>query len=163
MGVRAPGGAFLENLALYLIVFRMAGPSGLLPRAVAKVIDLVVVAVAVEVLHKSGLFAGILYILISDSLFEGRSLGKRVLGLRVLREDGGPCTVRESMLRNATIALGVLLWRIPLIGWLLFLCLLGLEFVVLLGSDGDRRLGDEIAKTHVVEAAEHAAGKGGSG
>ncbi len=84
-----------------------------------------------------------------------------LLGLSVVRLDGGPCTVKESILRNMTIAFGFLLWRIPLIGCLLFLCVLAIEFIVLFGSGSNRRLGDEIAKTNVIEVAgnrEQAAG-----
>ncbi len=131
----------------------MVTPAGLLSRVVAKVIDLIVATIAVEILQKTGFFAGIVYILISDGFFNGRSPGKMLLGLSVVRVDGGPCTVRESILRNMTIAFGFLLWRIPLIGWLLFLCVLAFEFIVLFGSDTNRRLGDEIAKTNVIEVA----------
>ncbi len=129
----------------------MITPAGLLSRVVAKVIDLIVATIAVELLQKTGFFAGLVYILVSDGFFNGRSPGKMLLGLSVVRADGKPCTVKESILRNMTVALGFLLWRIPLIGWLLFLCVLAFEFIVLFGSDTNRRLGDEIAKTSVIE------------
>lgn len=129
----------------------MATPAGLLSRIVAKVIDLMLAAIAIEILQKTGLFAGLVYILISDGFFNGRSAGKMLLGLTVVRDDGGPCTVKESILRNLTIAMGFLLWRIPLVGWLLFLAILAVEFIVLFGSDTNRRLGDELAKTNVFE------------
>ncbi len=138
----------------------MATPAGLLSRIVAKVIDLIAAAVAVEILRKTGLFAGLVYILIADGFFNGRSAGKMLLGLTVVRDDGGPCTVKESILRNATIATGFLLWRIPLVGWLLFLAILAVEFIVLFGSDTNRRLGDEIAKTSVFEAERPVESKG---
>jgi len=112
-----------------------------------------VATIAVEILQKTGFFAGLVYILVADGFFNGRSPGKLLLGLSVVRGDGGPCTVRESILRNLTIAVGFLLWRIPLIGWLLFPCVLAFEFIVLFGSDTNRRLGDEIAKTNVIEIA----------
>ncbi|HEB75719.1 MAG TPA: hypothetical protein ENJ04_05160 [Nitrospirae bacterium] len=131
----------------------MTTPAGLLSRVVAKVVDLVLAAVAVELLHETGLIAGLVYILTADGFFNGRSPGKMLLGLSVVRADGGRCTVKESILRNLTVALGFLLWRVPLIGWLLFLAVLAFEFIVLYGSDTNRRLGDEIAKTNVMEVA----------
>lgn len=129
----------------------MSSPSLLLSRVVAKVIDLILVAIAIELLHKAGFWAGIVYILISDGLFDGRSLGKMLLKLQVLREDGYICTVKESILRNISIAFSLLLWKIPFIGWLLFISVLTIEFIVFFGSDKGRRLGDELAKTYVQE------------
>jgi|Deesub1362A_J573_1020465.scaffolds.fasta_scaffold19763_2 uncharacterized RDD family membrane protein YckC len=132
----------------------MKRPAGLLFRCVAKAIDIVIVAIFFEVLHWSGLLAGILYILIADGLFEGRSLGKILLKLQTTREDGRICTVKESILRNITICLGIILWRVPVIGWLLFFVILGVEFLVLLGSDSGKRIGDILAKTTVIERNE---------
>jgi uncharacterized RDD family membrane protein YckC len=129
----------------------MTSTAGLLPRVVAKVIDLVLASIAYEILHKTGLYAGIIYLLISDSLFDGKSIGKLVLKLRVVRENGKECTVKESMIRNIPIAAGFLLWKIPLIGWILFLAILILEFVILFGNDKGMRFGDEMARTYVIE------------
>jgi uncharacterized RDD family membrane protein YckC len=129
----------------------MMNPAGLLPRIVARVVDLVLVAIALEVFHKAGFLAGLVYILIADGLFDGRSPGKILMRLRVLKEDGTPCTVKESILRNITIASGLILWKIPVIGWILFLTVLTFEFVVLFGSDSRKRMGDVIAKTFVEE------------
>lgn len=133
----------------------MAGRSaGLLLRVVSKCIDLILVVVAVEALPKAGWLAGFGYILISDGLFEGRSIGKRLTGLRVLGNSGNPCSIKESILRNSTLAVGMVLWKVPFLGWLLLMAVLALEFVILLGSKEGMRLGDEIAKTSVVEIAE---------
>jgi uncharacterized RDD family membrane protein YckC len=131
----------------------MSGRSaGLLLRVVAKSIDLVLAFAAAEALVKTGWVVGLGYVLISDGLFDGRSVGKRLTGLRVLGASGERCSIRESILRNSTVALGLLLWRIPYLGWPLLAAVLALEFVVLLGSKEGMRLGDEIAKTSVVEA-----------
>ncbi len=132
----------------------MKRPAGLLFRCVAKAIDIVIVAVVFEVLEWSGLLGGILYILIADGLFEGRSLGKILLKLQTIREDGNVCTVKESILRNLTICLGIVLWRTPVIGWILFFVIIGVEFLVLLGSDSGKRIGDILAKTTVIERNE---------
>lgn len=123
-------------------------------RVVAKAIDFIIILAAAEALHHFGWLAGLSYLLISDGLAEGRSIGKRLTGLRVVCAAGTPATVKDSVLRNSTLALGLVLWVVPYAGWLLLLAVVGLEFVILLGSSDRRRLGDEIAKTSVQELAE---------
>jgi len=52
--------------------------AGLLLRTVAKILDFIIIAAAVEVIPKAGFFAGIAYLLIGDGFFDGRSLGKNL-------------------------------------------------------------------------------------
>jgi hypothetical protein len=126
--------------------------ASLLLRSVAKTIDLILVAAAIEIVPKAGFFAGLAYLLISDGLFNGKSIGKQLTGLKVISvASGKACSVRESMLRNLVLCIGVALWRIPLIGWGITLLIVGVEFVLLLGSKEGMRLGDEIARTTVIE------------
>ncbi|GBE02228.1 RDD family protein [bacterium BMS3Bbin06] len=129
----------------------MATPAGILSRIVAKVIDLVFIAIAIEALNRAGFLAAMVYILVADGLFEGRSPGKMLVNIQTVKEDGTPCTLKESIIRNTTFAVGLLLWKIPIIGWALFLILLSIEFVVLIGSGNKRRVGDVLARTDVVE------------
>ncbi|MDO8746898.1 MAG: RDD family protein [Thermodesulfovibrionales bacterium] len=126
--------------------------ASLLLRSVAKTIDLIIVAAAAEMIPRAGFFAGLAYLLISDGLFNGKSLGKQLTGLKVVSiATGKACSVRESILRNLVLCIGTALWRIPLIGWVITLLAVGFEFVMLLGSKEGMRLGDEIAKTTVIE------------
>ena len=126
--------------------------ASLLLRSVAKTIDLIIVVAVAEMIPRSGFFAGLAYLLISDGLFNGKSLGKQLAGLRVISiATGKACSVRESILRNLVLCIGAMLWRIPLIGWAITLLIVGFEFVMLLGSKEGMRLGDEIAKTTVIE------------
>jgi uncharacterized RDD family membrane protein YckC len=68
---------------------------------------------------------------------EGRSLGKRALGLRVVRVDGRPMGVREAVLRN-------LVKLVPLL-------LVADTLVMLLAFRKDRqRVSDKIAETIVI-------------
>ncbi len=127
--------------------------AGLLLRVVAKSIDFILIMAAAEALPRAGWLGGLIYLLISDSLFDGRSLGKKLIGIRVETAAGAACTVRDSIMRNSTLAAGLLLWKVPVVGWVLLAAVLVLEFVILLGSKEDARLGDEIAKTSVVESA----------
>lgn len=126
--------------------------AGLLLRSAAKTIDFIIVAAAAEIIPRAGFFAGLAYLLISDGLFDGRSLGKRLIGLRIISNaTNKPCSVRESILRNLLLCIGVALWKIPLIGWIFIVLIIAFEFVILLGSKEGMRLGDELAKTTVIE------------
>lgn len=140
-----------------------SGKAGLLNRAIARVIDFIIVAALYEVIPKVGFFAGLTYILISDGLFDGRSVGKRLIGLRVIiyqdTDTVKACSFRESILRNFPFAIGLIFFGlfnlIPLIGWVFAVLTAGaivlFEGLVLLGNEKGMRLGDEIAKTHVIE------------
>ena len=52
----------------------------LLLRTVAKILDFIIIAAAVEIVPRAGFFAGLAYLLIGDGLFDGRSLGKNPSG-----------------------------------------------------------------------------------
>lgn len=126
--------------------------AGLLLRAVAKSLDFILIAAVTEMLPKAGFYAGVTYLLISDGLFDGRSIGKRLMGLRVVSlATGAPCSMRESILRNGPLGVGLLLFRLPLIGWIFIVVVSALEFLILLGNKEGMRLGDELAKTMVIE------------
>lgn len=126
--------------------------AGLLLRAIAKTLDFIIIAAAVEVIPKAGFFAGLAYLLIGDGLFDGRSLGKKLIGLRVVSADTDkPCTFKDSILRNSIFGIGYLLYKIPWFGWIFIVIVSIFEFIILLGSKDGMRLGDEIAKTNVVK------------
>jgi hypothetical protein len=121
-------------------------------RVVAKTIDFLIVAALTEAIPKIGYFAGLAYLLLGDGLFEGRSIGKRLLGLRVMLIDSGtPCTYRASALRNFVFAVAYLLMFIPFIGFVFPLAILIFEGIIMIGNEQGMRLGDELSKTHVVE------------
>ncbi len=136
---------------------------GFSDRAIARAIDFIIVAALCGIIPKAGYLAGLVYLLIADGLFHGRSIGKKLAGLRVVRSDTAgavtECGFKESVYRNSPFAAGYILYgilgAIPLLGWLFSLAviavILGFECLVMLGSDVGMRLGDEIAKTRVVE------------
>lgn len=76
----------------------------------------------------------LIYSLISDGLFStGQSVGKKIMGLYVVRNDNEePCGVGRSIFRNITYLLGVV------------------DFIFLVFRKDKRRLGDLIANTKVV-------------
>jgi uncharacterized RDD family membrane protein YckC len=74
----------------------------------------------------------------SESLTRGRTLGKTVMGLRVVRDDGGPVTARHALTR-------------ALVGWVEIYLLTGTAAVIsALGTSRTKRLGDLAAGTYVV-------------
>jgi uncharacterized RDD family membrane protein YckC len=123
-----------------------------LPRFVARIIDLLVAAALAHVARPVGFFAGLTYVLIADGVMPGRSVGKAVIGLRVVTADGQPAGLRESILRNLPIGAAFLLAVIPWIGWLLAGAVMALEGLLVVGNERGRRLGDELAQTHVMNA-----------
>ncbi len=129
--------------------------ASLLLRVVAKALDFILIAIMTEMVPKTGFYGGLLYILISDGLFDGRSIGKRLMGLRVVSSmHGGSCTIKESIMRNAPFGAGLLLYKLPLIGWGFIVGIFAVEFLILLGSKDQMRLGDELARTLVIEGTQ---------
>jgi len=134
----------------------------ILNRVIAKTIDFIIIAALLETIPKVGYFAGLTYLLIGDGLFDGRSVGKRLIGLKVIYYNDNivmPCTFRESIIRNFPFAAGYILFgilsRIPLIGGIISLIIIVVtllfESLVMIGSEKGTRFGDEIAKTQVIE------------
>ena len=92
------------------------------------------------VLHRSSVvlivlcaIIGVLYTLLADGLEGGQSLGKRLVGIRVVSTDTGrPCTFGQSLVRN------------------LLLTILGpIDWVFIFG-ERHQRLGDKAAGTIVI-------------
>ncbi len=133
----------------------------ILNRIIARSIDLLIVGALLEVIPVAGYFAGLLYLFIADGLFEGRSAGKKIIGLKVIILDkSAVCTYKESIIRNAPFAVGFLLYGvlrvIPFLGWVLSaivtILIMFLEGLIIVGNDKGMRFGDEIARTMVVDA-----------
>jgi uncharacterized RDD family membrane protein YckC len=124
----------------------------ILNRFVSKAIDFLIIGVLLEAVPRVGFYAGMTYLLIGDGLFEGRSIGKRLIRLKViLQEKKQPCGFKESIIRNFPLAVGYILMTIPLIGFIFPLLVVVFEFLLILGSEKGMRLGDELAKTQVIE------------
>jgi len=88
------------------------------------------------------LFVG--YPVLSETFLHGRSVGKRALGLRVIREDGGPLRARHAVTR-ALVGLAV---EFP--GLLVIFLCWPAGIITMLASAQGRRLGDLAAGTLVV-------------
>jgi len=84
------------------------------------------------------------YPVLCETFLRGRSIGKSAMGLRVVREDGGPLRARHAFTR-ALVGLAV---EFP--GLLMFTIFWPAGIVTMLGSAQGRRLGDLAAGTLVV-------------
>lgn len=126
--------------------------ANLLNRFIAKFIDLLIVGALLKLLPQIGFLAGLTYLLIGDGLFDGRSLGKKIIGLKVIliEKDKG-CSFRESIIRNLPLGMGYFLFSIPWIGLIFSLIIFAFEGLLVIGSEEGARIGDEIAKTQVVD------------
>ena len=81
-----------------------------------------------------------LYFVILEGIF-GATLGKRALGLKVIREDGARCGIGPAVIRNI----------LRIIDALPFLYIIGM--ILISRSPKKQRLGDSVAHTVVVGSA----------
>lgn len=124
-------------------------------RAVAGFIDLLLVMALARLPDVLGFLAVTGYLLIRDGLFHSQSVGKKVIGLRVAPADGPGKTAsyRESIIRNAPLAVAYLLFLLPYAGWLLGPLALGIEALAAMGDERGMRIGDLLARTTVQSDA----------
>lgn len=128
-----------------------SSPPNLLVRLLAKAIDGIIVLILIELLNTPGFLGGLLYILIADGLFEGKSIGKYLTHLKVTTAEGLPVKTRESVLRNSPLFFAMLISKIPIFGPFVAGIIILFETVMIIGSPSGRRLGDELAGTQVLE------------
>lgn len=122
-------------------------------RIIAKFIDILVVAALSKLLPPVGFFAAVTYLLIADGLPRGGSIGKRLIGLKIIVPAiNHACSFRDSIIRNFPLAVGYLLFFIPYIGWIFTFLILVLEGLLIVGNDKGLRIGDEMAKTQVLDS-----------
>ena len=126
--------------------------ASLLLRVMAKTLDFIVIAAALKAIPRVGFIAAIAYLLICDGLFDGRSLGKKIIRLRVISAStAADGSFRDSMIRNAPFAMALAFFNIPFVGWLFPVFITAFEFLLALGNGEGMRLGDELAGTKVIE------------
>lgn len=127
-----------------------------LERASAKFIDMAFALILAGVLSPIGPVTGLVYILIADGLMEGRSVGKLLVGIKVIDQDTNTaCSIYKSILRNIPFGFAVLMFIIPVIGLFLFIFLglsvIGAETYFLYTDMESMRIGDTLAGTVVVK------------
>ncbi len=126
-----------------------------LHRFIAKLIDLFIVVAAYEIASPIGFLSGLAYILIADGFSGGRSIGKRLVGLQTMRvDDRDAAGFRESIIRNLPLGIAQIAFAVPYVGWLVARAVLAFEGFLIIGNEQGRRLGDEVARTHVLDAGQ---------
>ncbi len=134
--------------------------ANVLHRFIAKAIDLLIFGFLSEMFYPYGFLAGVLYILISDGFFDGASLGKKIIGLKVITViDEKKPEFKESIIRNSFLAVPLMFAFIPLIGYFLLItiCLLvySAEIYFIIKSPEGERIGDRFAFTRVIDVQKH--------
>ena len=102
-------------------------------RLLAALIDWVIVSVGAILC----LLPGLAYALLKDTLYDGRSIGKKMMGLQVINSQTlTPCKMMESVIRNVSLMIPVF----------------SLVDAVMVFVDKDNlRFGDKWANTMVIE------------
>ncbi len=127
-----------------------------LERASAKFIDVAFALILASVVSPIGPAVGLVYSLIADGLMEGRSIGKWLVGIKVIDiTTNKPCSIHKSILRNIPFGFAILMFIVPVIGLFLFifigLSIISVETYFLYTDLGSMRIGDTLADTIVVK------------
>lgn len=126
--------------------------ASILNRFIAKFLDLLIVSAIAQIPLDVSFLAALSYILLADGFAGGRSLGKQMIGLQVFtQETGQDSTFKESIIRNVPLGFAFLLFQIPYVGWFLGMFMVGFESLLVIGNIKGCRVGDELAKTQVLD------------
>lgn len=132
LGARAAGSLIdgVALLALYLITFW--GLAALIPDS----LDFAAMS-ALVLTHAIAVFVGIPITV--EAITRGRSLGKLALGLRIVRDDGGPIAFRQALTR-------------ALVGvFELWMTVGGIALIVSAMNKRGKRVGDILAGTYALQ------------
>ena len=124
-------------------------------RFIAKSIDIGLVTIGAVFYYPMGLILGLIYLCVCDSLYDGQSVGKRLMGFGVVSLiDGSPCNAKQSFIRNLPFTLPMFFLVFPIWGWIfsgIFATPLAImEVYFLFRLDTPHRLGDIMADTTVI-------------
>jgi len=135
--------------------FRDARRARYLARLVGKGADLIVAMSLWHIPGAAGVAASLFYILMCDGFPGGRSVGKWLTGLKVVRLDRDGMDFQASFTRNLTVAAPFLLYLLPVVGPFLAFTLgaavLLVETYLGFYDPEGQRMGDTFAQTLVVE------------
>ena len=84
-----------------------------------------------------GFILPLLYFFLLEGLWDGYTVGKKVMGIKVVKEDGSPCTLGASVIRNLLRIIDSFFYY-------------AVGFIFMASSDRRQRLGDRVAGTVVV-------------
>ena len=135
--------------------FRDARRARYLARLVGKAADLIAAMSLWHVPGAAGVFAALFYTLMCDAFPGGRSLGKVLTGLKVVRIDRDGMDFTASLMRNLPVAAPFLLYLFPVIGpflaYTVVIAILLIETYLGFYDPDGQRAGDTFAETLVVE------------
>jgi uncharacterized RDD family membrane protein YckC len=135
--------------------FRDARRARYLARMIGKAADLIVAMSLWHIPGAAGVLASLFYILMCDGFPGGRSLGKVLTGLKVVRIDRDGMDFNASMMRNLPVAAPFLLYLLPVIGpflaYTVGIAILLIETYLGFYDPDGQRAGDTFAETLVVE------------
>jgi uncharacterized RDD family membrane protein YckC len=135
--------------------FRDARRARYLARMVGKAADLIAAMSLWHIPGAAGVFAALFYLLMCDGFPGGRSLGKWLTGLKVVRIDREGMDFTASLMRNLPVAAPFLLYLFPVIGTFLAytvgIAILLIETYLGFYDPDGQRAGDTFAETLVVE------------
>jgi len=110
------------------------------------------------------------YVLLRDSIVSGQSVGKKIMGLRVVLTSGQPMTLMDGVKRNALFAIGsalglisatlqllpclggCLAWPLWILDSLATFAIVVIEVFNIIQDPNGVRLGDKMAYTRVTAA-----------
>ena len=125
-------------------------------RFIAALIDGILTSMVSWFIPILGAIISTVYMLIKDGLFEGQSIGKKVMNLKVVTTHGVKADFNVSVKRNIIFAIPSILMIIPVLGWILApilaLVILIVEVMKIMSDPKGRRLGDQWADSMVVAA-----------
>jgi uncharacterized RDD family membrane protein YckC len=87
-----------------------------------------------------GLLLGLGYFFLLEGFWDGQTIGKKVLGIKVVKEDGSECDIGASVIRNLLRIIDGLFYY-------------AVGFIFMAMSDQRQRLGDRVGGTVVVKEA----------
>lgn len=128
-------------------------------RFLAKGLDLIIMVLIALILqlvwYPLAAFFAILYAFTHDSINKGISPGKKIVGLKVIHNDGEEnINLKTSSLRNISFGVFTLFAVIPIFGWILMFLigipLLIFEAYLVYSLESGLRLGDVLANTKVI-------------
>jgi len=135
--------------------FRDARRARYIARMVGKAADLIAAMSLWHIPGAAGVFAALFYILMCDGFPGGRSLGKGLTGLKVVRIDRDGMDFAASLMRNLPVAAPFLLYLFPVIGpflaYTVGITILLIETYLGFYDPDGQRAGDTFAETLVVE------------
>ena len=130
----------------------------LMPRFLAALIDGLLSGLVSTIIPVIGAIASTVYMLTKDGLFEGQSIGKKVMKLQVVTIEGQKADYGTSVRRNIIFAIPTFIMIIPILGWIVApfvaLAVMLIEVIKVTTDPQGRRLGDNWANTQVVKFEE---------